>query len=133
MTASGTIVINSQRIARAPPEGFVVEWQGFFNSPDGLTTVWGACGPRYQRLIEELWVLGATSMDYQPGATQTYILDLERLLQVRTGCSEGRTSERAIRRVFVPQVVETEPTAVGSMTGDRGSAPLSLRDTMSQR
>ena len=89
------------RVVVAPPPGFVVEWQVALESPDARTEVWGVYDAPYQKVIEQLWTLGGTSMEYQPGATQKYLLDLNRLLQIRVSCERGWGSERRVRRIFV--------------------------------
>ena len=94
-----------------PPEGYKVEWQVQLDSPDDVTEAWGVYGPAYQRVIEQLWEVGAAGMDYQPGESQQYHLDFNLLVQTRTSCEPGWGTSRAIRRVFVPDTTSTAAVA----------------------
>ena len=99
------------RTSVSPPEGYRVEWQVQLDSPDDATEAWGVYAPAYQRVIEQLWEVGAAGMDYQPGETQKYHLDLNRLVQTRMSCEPGWGTSRAIRRVLVPDTTSTAANA----------------------
>ena len=78
-----------------------MQWEVELDAPDDVTDAWGVYAAEWQQMMEELWVQGAASMDYQPGRRHTYKIDFNQMLQVRTSCKEGWGASRRIRRVFV--------------------------------
>ena len=116
MTVHDVAVPDAMRLLAAPPPpaGYHVEWQVELDRTDEGTPTWGVYSAEYQNTIEDLFLQGVDSMDYQPGRTQTYTIDFNNLTQTRTSCEPGWGTVRRIRRTFVPDNMTVTATTAAS-------------------
>ena len=86
------------------PPGYKFEWQVLLDPCEDGTPCWGVYDELYQRCLTITYYRhgpGAKIL-YQPGRSQKYEIDLDRMTQTRISCWPGWGSRRDIRCVIVP-------------------------------
>lgn len=100
-----------RRILRPAPEGMHVEWQVRLDVSIDLAITWRTYAKEFQEFFERAWTIGAPHIDFMLStSSQTYRLDLRTMEQMCTSCAEAVVTRRKVRRIFVDDETDAEPS-----------------------